>query len=316
MTTPVLHTQGVTKSFGDHVALSPLDVEVQEGRIVGLLGPNGAGKTTLLRMVTGITKPDAGELRMWGQPHHRKLLSRMGYLPEERGLYKSMRVAEQVLYFATLRGMARPDAERELKGWFERLEVEGWWNREVADLSKGMAQKIQFIATVLHRPELLILDEPFSGLDPINAALVRGEMLRLVKENGTTLVLSTHDMGSVEALCDEVILPHHGKKVLAGPTDVVREDARGGRIRVSIQGNLMAFVAELGARADLLSKSTRTESGNASNAVHDLELALPADWPMPEFLAWAVQHVSVLEAVPVKPSMEEVFVQTVESAAS
>ena len=179
MTTPVLHTQGVTKSFGDHVALSPLDVEVQEGRIVGLLGPNGAGKTTLLRMVTGITKPDAGELRMWGQPHHRKLLSRMGYLPEERGLYKSMRVAEQVLYFATLRGMARPDAERELKGWFERLEVEGWWNREVADLSKGMAQKIQFIATVLHGPELLILDEPFSGLDPINAALVRGEMNRV-----------------------------------------------------------------------------------------------------------------------------------------
>ena len=253
MTTPVLHTQGVTKSFGNHVALSPLDVEVQEGRIVGLLGPNGAGKTTLLRMVTGITKPDAGELRMWGQPHHRKLLSRTGYLPEERGLYKSMRVAEQVLYFATLRGMARPDAERELKGWFERLEVEGWWNREVADLSKGMAQKIQFIATVLHGPELLILDEPFSGLDPINASLVRGEMMRLVKDNGTTLVLSTHDMGSVEALCDEVILLHQGKKVLAGPTDVVREDARRGRIRLAMRGNLMAFVAELGARAELLS---------------------------------------------------------------
>ena len=141
MATPVLHTQGVTKAFGDHVALSPLDVEVMEGRIVGLLGPNGAGKTTLLRMVTGITKPDNGELKMWGEPHHRKLLSRMGYLPEERGLYKSMRVAEQVLYFATLRGMNRMEAERDLKGWFERLEVEGWWNREVADLSKGMAQK-------------------------------------------------------------------------------------------------------------------------------------------------------------------------------
>ena len=316
MTTPVLHTQGVTKSFGDHVALSPLDVEVQEGRIVGLLGPNGAGKTTLLRMVTGITKPDAGELRMWGQPHHRKLLSRMGYLPEERGLYKSMRVAEQVLYFATLRGMARPDAERELKGWFERLEVEGWWNREVADLSKGMAQKIQFIATVLHRPELLILDEPFSGLDPINAALVRGEMMRLVKDNGTTLVLSTHDMGSVEALCDEVILLHQGKKVLAGPTDAVREDARRGRIRLAMRGNLMAFVAELGARAELLSKSTRTESANASDAIHDLDIALPEDWPMPAFLAWAVGHVDVLEAVPLKLSMEEVFVQSVESASS
>ena len=314
MTTPVLHTQGVTKSFGDHVALSPLDVEVQEGRIVGLLGPNGAGKTTLLRMVTGITKPDAGELRMWGQPHHRKLLSRMGYLPEERGLYKSMRVAEQVLYFATLRGMARPDAERELKGWFERLEVEGWWNREVADLSKGMAQKIQFIATVLHRPELLILDEPFSGLDPINAALVRGEMLRLVKENGTTLVLSTHDMGSVEALCDEVILLHKGQKVLAGATDAVREDARKGRIRVAVRGNLMAFVAELGARAELLSKSTRDGAATAAEAIHDLELSLPEGWGMPDFLAWAVQHVDVLEAVPLRLSMEEVFVQTVESA--
>jgi len=308
--TPVLHTQGVCKSFGDHVALAPLDAEVQEGRIVGLLGPNGAGKTTLLRMVTGITKPDQGELHMWGQPHHRDLLSRMGYLPEERGLYKSMRVAEQVLYFATLRGMARSDAERELKAWFERLEVEGWWNREVADLSKGMAQKIQFIATVLHRPELLILDEPFSGLDPINAGLVRNEMLRLVKDHGTTLLLSTHDMGSVEALCDEVILLHRGKKVLSGATDAVREDARKGRIRVAVQGNLMAFVAELGARAELLSKHTRAESSD----VHDLELALPEGWAMPEFLAWAVQHVRVLEARPLRLSMEEVFVQTVESA--
>ena len=316
MATPVLHTHGVTKAFGDHVALSPLDVEVMEGRIVGLLGPNGAGKTTLLRMVTGITKPDNGELKMWGEPHHRKLLSRMGYLPEERGLYKSMRVAEQVLYFATLRGMNRMEAERDLKGWFERLEVEGWWNREVADLSKGMAQKIQFIATVLHRPELLILDEPFSGLDPINAALVRGEMLRLVQEEGTTLVLSTHDMGSVEALCDEVILLHQGRKVLAGPTDTVREDARRGRIRVVMRGNLMAFVAELGARAELLSKSTSQGKSNEGQSVHQLEIALPDGWPMPDFLSWAVNHVEVLEAVPLKLSMEEVFVQSVESAGS
>ena len=313
MPNTVLHTQGVCKSFGDHVALAPLDLEVEAGRIVGLLGPNGAGKTTLLRMVTGITRPDAGELRMWGQPHHRELLSRMGYLPEERGLYKSMRVAEQVLYFATLRGMPRPDAERELKGWFERLEVEGWWNREVADLSKGMAQKIQFIATVLHRPDFLILDEPFSGLDPINAALVRGEMLRLVQEHGTTLVLSTHDMGSVEALCDEVVLLHKGQKVLAGPTDAIREDARRGRIRLSMRGNLMAFVAELGARAELLSKTTRGKELGGSQAIHDLEIALPDDWPMPAFLAWAVGHAEVLEAVPLKLSMEEVFVQSVES---
>ena len=316
MTTPVLQTQGVSKSFGDQVALSPLDMEVHAGRIVGLLGPNGAGKTTLLRMVTGITKPDAGELRMWGQPHRRDFLTRMGYLPEERGLYKSMRVAEQVLYLASLRGMNRREAERDLKGWFERLEVEGWWNREVSDLSKGMAQKIQFIATVLHRPELLILDEPFSGLDPINASLVRGEMMRLVKEEGTTLVLSTHDMGSVEALCDEVILLHKGQKVLAGPTDAVREDARGGRIKVTVRGNLMGFIAELGARAELQSKSTRQGSDNVSEGVHDLELALPSDWAMPAFLQWAVNHIEVLEAIPLRLSMEEVFVQSVESAST
>ena len=230
----------------------------------------------------------------------------MGYLPEERGLYKSMRVAEQVLYFATLRGMARPEAERDLKQWFERLEVEGWWNREVADLSKGMAQKIQFIATVLHRPELLILDEPFSGLDPINAALVRDEMLRLVKEEGTTLVLSTHNMGSVEALCDEVVLLHKGQKILSGPTDEVRESARQGRVQVVVRGNLMAFVAELGARAELLHSSTEGDR-------HTLDLTLPESWGMPAFLAWAVQHVEVLEARPVRLSMEEVFVQTVES---
>ena len=202
--------------------------------------------------------------------------------------------------------MARPEAERDLKQWFERLEVEGWWNREVADLSKGMAQKIQFIATVLHRPELLILDEPFSGLDPINAALVRDQMLRLVKEEGTTLVLSTHNMGSVEALCDEVVLLHKGQKILSGPTDEVRESARQGRVQVVVHGNLVAFVAELGARAELLHSSTE---GNR----HTLDLSLPQSWAMPAFLAWAVQHVKVLEARPVRLSMEEVFVQTVES---
>lgn len=312
----VLHTQGVCKSFGDHLALAPLDVEVEQGRIVGLLGPNGAGKTTLLRMVTGITRPDRGILTMWGQPHRRELLARIGYLPEERGLYKSMRVAEQVLYFAALRGMPRAEAERELRLWFERLEVEGWWNREVSDLSKGMAQKIQFIATVLHRPELLILDEPFSGLDPINASLVRTELLRLVREQGTTLILSTHDMGSVETLCEEVILLHKGQKVLSGKTDEVREVARKGRVKVVIRGNFMAFIAELGARAELLRHDTRQDGPDGMHDVHELELALPPDWRMPAFLAWAVNHVEVLEALPIRMSMEEVFVQSVDSVES
>lgn len=309
--TPILHARGVAKTYGDHVALAPLDMEARKGRILGLLGPNGAGKTTFLRMVTGIMQPDTGVLSLFGAPANRAHLQRMGYLPEERGLYKGMRVAEQVLYFAALRGMARPEAERALKAWFERLQVDGWWNREVSDLSKGMAQKIQFIATVLHRPDLLILDEPFSGLDPINAALIRDEMLRLVREEGTTLMLSTHNMGSVEAVCDDVLMLHRGKKVLSGGVNEVREAARKGRIRLSFTGNLMGFVAELGARAELLRHATRTEAGTE---VHEVELALPDSWGMAPFLAWAVGHVEVREAVPVRLSMEEVFVQTVETA--
>ena len=312
MPTPILHTEGVCKSFGDHVALAPLDVDVQQGRIVGLLGPNGAGKTTLLRMVTGITKPDAGTLRMWGQPHHRSLLSRMGYLPEERGLYKSMRVAEQVLYFAGLRGMDRQEAERELKGWFERLEVEGWWNREVSDLSKGMAQKIQFIATVLHRPELLILDEPFSGLDPINAGLVRNRDAQDGPGAGhdACALHARHGLGG-----DAVRRGHPSAQRPKGPRR--RHRRRSGRCpRRShpTQGPRQPH----GVRGRARRPSRTPDQGNRRNwsgrrRAH-LELALPSDWPMPAFLKWAVEHVEVLEAQPRRLSMEEVFVQSVESA--
>ena len=306
MTTSIIQTTGVCKAFGDHTALAPLDMEVRAGRVVGLLGPNGAGKTTLLRMLTGITTPDAGILQLWGQPHHRSLLPRMGYLPEERGLYKGMRVAEQILYFARLRGMEPRSAEQELKGWFERLEVEGWWNREVGDLSKGMAQKVQFISTVLHEPELLILDEPFSGLDPINAALVREEMLRLVRDKGATLLLSTHDMGSVESLCDDVVMLNKGQKVLSGVVEDVRAAAGQGRVRLRAKGNLMAFVNELGAKVQL-------HESTSEGDVHDLDLTLLGELDMPSFLAWSVNHVDVLEARPVKLSMAEVFVKTVQN---
>lgn len=306
MTASIIQTTGVCKAFGDHTALAPLDMEVKAGRVVGLLGPNGAGKTTLLRMLTGITTPDAGELQLWGQPHHRSLLPRMGYLPEERGLYKGMRVAEQILYFARLRGMEPRSAERELKGWFERLEVEGWWNREVGDLSKGMAQKVQFISTVLHEPELLILDEPFSGLDPINTALVREEMLRLVRDKGVTLLLSTHDMGSVESLCDDVVMLNKGQKVLSGAVEDVRASAGQGRVRLRAKGNLMAYVNELGAKVQL-------HESSSDGDVHDLDLTLLEGLDMPSFLAWSVNQMDVLEARPVKLSMSEVFVNTVQN---
>ena len=214
---PALAISQVAKSFRDHHALKGVNVQVNEGRIFGLLGPNGAGKTTLIRMLTGITAPDSGSISFFGSPLTREHIAQIGYLPEERGLYKSMRVGEQALYFARLRGMQRQEAESRLRMWFEKLEVEGWWNREVADLSKGMAQKVQFIIAVLHQPRLLILDEPFSGFDPINAQRVRDAVVELKEQQGTTILLSTHDMGSVEELCDEVALLNRGEVLLDGP---------------------------------------------------------------------------------------------------
>ena len=190
-------------------------------------------------MVAGITAPDHGEVSFFGSPLKQSDIHNIGYLPEERGLYKNMRVGEQALYFARLRGMGKSEAEYELKNWFERLEVDGWWNKEVADLSKGMAQKIQFIVSILHKPKFLILDEPLSGFDPINAQRIKSEIKRLRDENGTTVLLSTHDMSSVDELCDHVALVNHGSKILEGRVDLLRENARAGRVDFKFRGCLL-----------------------------------------------------------------------------
>lgn len=209
----ILVTKEVTKQYGDYTALNNVSLEIPKNSIYGLLGPNGAGKTTLIRIINQITYPDKGKVYFDGEllkPHH---ISMIGYLPEERGLYKSMKVGEQVLYLAQLKGLSKSEAKTRLKYWFERFDIGDWWNKKVQELSKGMAQKIQFIVTVLHEPKLLIFDEPFSGFDPINANLIKDEILNL-RDNGTSIIFSTHRMESVEELCDYIALIHQSEKIL------------------------------------------------------------------------------------------------------
>ena len=217
----LIECKEVCKSFGPKVALDHVSVDFQEGRITGLLGPNGAGKTTLIRIINRITIPSGGEILFKGKPIREEDVARIGYMPEERGLYRKMKVGEQAMYLARLKGMSRNDAMAALKDWFVRFGIQDWWNKKVEELSKGMAQKLQFITTVVHKPTLMILDEPFSGFDPVNADLVRKEILRL-RDEGATIILSTHDMGSVEELCNDIALINRSHLVISGDVQEIR----------------------------------------------------------------------------------------------
>ena len=217
----LIEVKHVTKHFGPKVALDDVSIDIPEGKIFGLLGPNGAGKSTLIRIINRITMATGGEVWFNGRPITDEDVAHIGYLPEERGLYRKMKVGDQAMYLAQLRGMSSRDAARELKAWFVRFGIQDWWNKKVEELSKGMAQKVQFITTVVHKPSLMILDEPFSGFDPVNADLIRKEILRL-KEEGATIILSTHNMESVEELCDEIALINKARLVVTGGTDDIR----------------------------------------------------------------------------------------------
>ena len=217
----IIEVNNVTKTFGPKVALDHLSLEIPEGKIFGLLGPNGAGKSTLIRIINRITIATDGQILFCGHPISEQDVSRIGYLPEERGLYRKMKVGDQAMYLAQLKGMSAREAAVELKKWFVRFDIADWWNKKVEELSKGMAQKVQFITTVVHKPSLMILDEPFSGFDPVNVDLIRKEILRL-KEEGATIILSTHNMESVEELCENIALINHGRLVVTGGTDEVR----------------------------------------------------------------------------------------------
>ena len=217
----LIECKEVCKSFGTKVALDHVSIDIPEGKIFGLLGPNGAGKTTLIRIINRISIPNSGEVLFNGRPITQKDVEKIGYMPEERGLYRKMKVGDQALYLAQLKGMSEAEAKKELKEWFVRFEIREWWDKKVEELSKGMAQKLQFITTVVHKPSLMILDEPFSGFDPVNAEIIRKEILRL-RDEGATIVLSTHNMESVEELCDNIALINQSKLVITGGVDEIR----------------------------------------------------------------------------------------------
>ncbi|MBO4456017.1 MAG: ATP-binding cassette domain-containing protein [Bacteroidales bacterium] len=219
----IIESKEVCKSFGEKVALDHVSLEIPEGQIFGLLGPNGAGKTTLIRIINRITIPNSGEVLFNGRPITQRDVEKIGYMPEERGLYRKMKVGDQAMYLARLKGMSSADARKALKDWFVRFEIQDWWDKKVEELSKGMAQKLQFITTVVHKPSLMILDEPFSGFDPVNAEIIRHEILRL-KEEGATIILSTHNMESVEELCDNIALINKAHLVITGGVEQIRRE--------------------------------------------------------------------------------------------
>ena len=227
----IIECREVCKSFGEKVALDHVSLEIPEGGIFGLLGPNGAGKTTLIRIINRITIPNGGEILFKGAPITQADVEKIGYMPEERGLYRKMKVGDQAMYLAQLKGMSASAAQKALKEWFIRFGIQDWWGKKVEELSKGMAQKLQFITTVVHKPSLMILDEPFSGFDPVNAELIRKEILRL-KEEGATIILSTHNMESVEELCDNIALINKSKLVLTGGVDHIRREYGNNNIEI------------------------------------------------------------------------------------
>ncbi len=299
----MIQLEGIVKRYGAFTALDGITMEVPTGKVFGLLGPNGAGKTTLIRIITRITGPDEGRILMDGRPMTAEDVSIMGYLPEERGLYKKMKVGEQAVYLARLKGLSKADATARLKDWFERWEMSSWWNKKVEELSKGMAQKVQFITTVLHEPKLLILDEPFSGFDPINAELVRSEILRL-RDLGITVMLSTHGMASVEELCDSIGLIDRSKLMLNGSVQDIRRQYATNTYRVDIKGSRIALANALSFTGELIDAqehgenlTARVRLGKGSTLNDVLRQLLPA-----------VEVHGVQEEI---PRMHDIFIKVV-----
>ena len=294
--------QNISKSYGEHQALADLDLSIPEGRIFGLLGPNGAGKTTLIRIINQILAPDGGQVNFFGQPLQPSDVRRIGYLPEERGLYKKMKVGEQAIYLAQLKGMTASDAKAKLLTWFERWGMMDWWNLKVEELSKGMAQKIQFITTVLHEPKLLIFDEPFSGFDPVNAELIQNEILRLHQE-GATIIFSTHRMESVEELCTDIALINHGHKVLEGAVHQIKDNHRNGRYMIDYRAD-QPIQFTLSGSFDMIPLDSDIPG------VQRTEISAP-DMKASDIMASLAQQCEPITIREHIPSVHEIFVQTV-----
>jgi ABC-2 type transport system ATP-binding protein len=303
----MLQIEGIVKRFGTYTALDGITMEVPPGKVFGLLGPNGAGKTTLIRIITRITGPDEGRVLLNGREMGPEDVARMGYLPEERGLYKKMKVGEQALYLAQLKGLSKVEATKRLKDWFERWEMGGWWNKKVEELSKGMAQKVQFITTVLHEPEILILDEPFSGFDPINAELIRAEILRL-RDTGITVMLSTHSMASVEELCDNIGLIDKAHLMLHGNVREIRQQYSTNSYRVDYKGSKVALANSLSYIGEL--QEAREQDGHGTALIKLGKGSTPND--LLRQLLPAVEVHGLREEI---PSMHDIFIRVVSESA-
>ena len=297
----ILEAHNVTKNYAAHRALDDVSIEIPKQSIFGLLGPNGAGKTTLIRIINQIIMSDAGNITINGEKLEPKHIQVIGYLPEERGLYKKMKVGEQLMYLAQLKGLPNGEARKRIKHWLEKLGLTEWAGKKVEDLSKGMAQKIQFIATVLHEPDLLILDEPFSGFDPVNANLIKDEIFEL-REKGATVIFSTHRMESVEQLCDDIVLINKSKKILDGTKSEIKKSFKSGKYQVTYKGAL----AGLSKTFDLLETKT-LEDGMHESLIQASDVQNPND-----LIKELIGKIEVHSFVEVIPSINDIFIQIVE----
>lgn len=300
----ILHVKRVYKTYAEHNALHNVSIHIDKQRIFGLLGPNGAGKTTLIRIINQITGPDQGEVFFEGEKLAPKHISQIGYLPEERGLYKKMKVGEQALYLAQLKGMSKHEAKEKLNQWFEKFEITTWWDKKVEELSKGMAQKVQFITTVLHEPKLLILDEPFSGFDPINTNLIKKEILEL-REKGSTIIFSTHNMESVEEICDDIALINKSRKILDGKVIDIKNEYKTNIYEITFEGNLITFTNALWTGFELLSSEKK------NNRIIAKIKGIQKDTSLNKLLATVLNDVTIIAVKEHIPTMNEIFIEKV-----
>ena len=300
----LLTIENVSKSFANHVALDNVSLTIPQGSIYGLLGPNGAGKTTLLRIINRITAPDKGRVLFGNREITPEDVYNIGYLPEERGLYKKMKVGEQAIFFARLKGMSKNDATRKLHEWFDKFGISEWWNKEVGELSKGMAQKMQFIVTVMHQPKLLIFDEPFSGFDPINANLLKSEILEL-RDKGATIIFSTHNMSSVEEICDHITLINKSRNILSGNVEEIRHKHGSNIFEAVYRGDEAKLLAALEKRCEII------ESKPSPAGINRIKLHIATDDDVRSVIAATNDSVQLRSFSEIIPSMNDIFIRAV-----
>lgn len=298
----MLQISDISKSFNGKRALDQVSFNVHKGSILGLLGPNGAGKTTLLRILNKIILPDEGAVKWNDQLLREADLGRIGYLPEERGLYRTMTVAEHAYFFGQLKDQSKSDITQELDYWLKRFDILNWKNKRIEELSKGMAQKVQFICTVIHRPELLILDEPFSGFDPVNVELI-GSEIKQMKDKGTTIIFSSHNMKNVEEICDEVAMVNQSKLVLNGSVQKIREERKQGLYAVQFKGNMIAFATALWAGYEIV------HSHSITNELHEVHVRMRQENDFEDLLKTLMGSVKIVAAWEVSPSMHDIFIE-------